>query len=100
MKKNKPLILSLIKDDLINTKLVSALDALGLDAGNYYLYLNLTIFNLMGIRKNKDELFDKYHKMCDEVIQGNIFKNSNYLDNQAKEIYAKLLLESDTKKKE
>jgi len=98
MKKNKNLVLHLIKDDLINSKLVSTLDALGLDAGNYYLYLNQTIFNLMGIKKNKDELFDKYHKMCDLVIKGDIFKNSGYLDNKAKEIYTKLILESGNEK--
>lgn len=42
------LIISLIRDDLLNSKLVSTLDELGLQAGPYFLNLGDTIFKLMG----------------------------------------------------
>lgn len=50
---NKELIVSLIKDNLINTRLVHGLDLLGLDSGNYHIHLSQTIFNLIGIEDNR-----------------------------------------------
>jgi hypothetical protein len=50
---NKSLILSLIKDDLINTKLVSGIESLGIDAGLYLLGISDAIFVLMGIDDGK-----------------------------------------------
>ena len=35
----KELIISLIKDDLVNNKLLNGLMAIGLDPGNYFLHL-------------------------------------------------------------
>lgn len=46
--KNKNIIISLIKDDLIHTKLIHGLEALGLSALNYHLHLCETVFEIMG----------------------------------------------------
>lgn len=41
---NEELIIRLIKDNLINTKLISGLNCLGLIADDYTLFLGETIF--------------------------------------------------------
>ncbi len=62
MKKTKKLILSLIKDDLINSKLNIGLANLGLQPELYLLNLSDTIFVIMGIEDNKrnEALFEHY----------------------------------------
>lgn len=45
--KQKSVIISLIKDDLIHTKLIHGLEALGLSALNYHLHLCETVFEIM-----------------------------------------------------
>lgn len=54
MKNKEKLILSLIKDDLINVKLVNGLNEAGLNADNYYLHLSDTIFKLMGFGDDEE----------------------------------------------
>jgi hypothetical protein len=58
----KQLIISLIKDDLINSKLLHGLDRLGLYADDYMLHLADTIFKLLEIPEdeNNEELFMYY----------------------------------------
>lgn len=56
----KELIISLIKDDLTITHLVLGLDALGLDANRYYLHLNETIFCLLEIAPDREDVFEHY----------------------------------------
>ena len=60
--KNKQLILSLIKDDLVNAKLVYSLNALGLNASSYFLHLSETVFQLLKIKEDErsDELYERY----------------------------------------
>jgi len=92
---NKELIISLIKDNLINTRLVHGLDLLGLDSGNYHVHLSQTIFNLIGIEDNRDELFEEYIEMCEQVTQMEIFKYPELLENHAKGIYKKLVKDKE-----
>jgi hypothetical protein len=49
----KELVISLIKDNLINLKLVSGLNHLGLIADDYCLHLGDTIFKLMGFEASE-----------------------------------------------
>jgi hypothetical protein len=67
---NKQLILSLIKDDLINTKLISGLENLGVDAGLYLLGISDAIFVLMDIDDSKqgEELFEYYLELRDDKL--------------------------------
>jgi len=50
MKIDESIILSLIKDDLRNTRLVQGLNNLGLQAGDYVLDIGASILQLMGFK--------------------------------------------------
>ncbi len=91
--KNKKLILSLIKDDLINTKLVNGLDALGLNAQDYLLHLSDTVFKLMGIKDNKqgEKLFEHYLGLKDNVRFIDGAKSHEAFDDLAVAIYIDLV---------
>ena len=82
-------ILSLIKDDLINTKLISGLENLGIDAGLYLLGISDAIFVLMGIDDGKqgEELFEYYLELRDSKIECFDLKRSYEIDSFSKEIY-------------
>jgi hypothetical protein len=54
IKDKKSLIVSLIKDDLIHTKLINGLEALGLSALNYHLHLSETVFEIMRFPKDEN----------------------------------------------
>ncbi len=97
--KNKKLILSLIKDDLINTKLVNGLDALGLNAQDYLLHLSDTIFKLMGIKDDEkgEKLFEHYLDLKDNVRFIDGVKSHEAFDNLAIEIYNELIRQSNLK---
>ncbi len=90
----KKLILSLIKDNLINTKLVSGLNALGMDASLYSLHLSETIFELMGFEDNKwsDLVFEHYLSMVEKVNEINFSQSHEELDVLASEIYKELMI--------
>lgn len=84
-------IISLIKDDLINYKLVSSLNDMGLDAHNYFLHLSETIFELMGFGKDtSDDIFESYMKYLKKVKRLNIKRSHVSLDALAKKIYEDL----------
>lgn len=85
------LIINLIKDNLRNTRLVHGLDLLGLNTENYHLHLSLTIFNLIGIIDNRDELFEEYRELCELITQMDISKYPELLDSHAKGIYKRLI---------
>jgi hypothetical protein len=88
-KKKKKLILSLIKDDLINSKLLRGLNRVGLDADQYCLFLSGTIFDLMGYENSKrsDEIFSEYIKFTEQGDKVDISGSPNEMDNLANEIY-------------
>lgn len=91
--KNKKLILSLIKDDLINSKLVNGLDALGLNAQDYLLHLSDTVFKLMEIKDDEkgEKLFEHYLDLKNNVrfIEG--AKSHEAFDDLALAIYVDLI---------
>lgn len=89
------LIISLIKDNLINTRLVHGLEKLGFDAGNYHVHLSETIFKLIGIDDDCDELFEEYLEMCEGITEIDIFKYPGILDSAAQVIYKKLQKEKN-----
>lgn len=90
MKKyHKTLIVSLIKDDIINSCLIDRLNKAGLDAGDYYLDLGNTIFTLLGFRDDmkSEAVYQKYLKMIKQVTPSEIKENRQKLDKFADEIY-------------
>ncbi|GHN00369.1 hypothetical protein WSM22_18580 [Cytophagales bacterium WSM2-2] len=89
----KQLILALIKDDLINSKLVYGLSDLGLDAGCYFLHLSDTIFSLMGFDGNerRDGLYKKYVEMVKKVEYIDISVSNEALEALTLEVYTTLV---------
>jgi len=90
------LILSLIKDDLINHKLVSGLNQLGLCASDYHLHLSETIFMLMGIDTYAEDetLQNRYRELTSAAQHIDLTKipgRTVMLDTLAHSIYHELL---------
>jgi hypothetical protein len=92
MKKSKQLIQSLIKDDLINTKLVNGLEDLGLNAYPFCTHLSDTIFTLIGIteKQNQETIHHQYSEMVKRVKYINISEGHQQLDFLATEIFTYL----------
>jgi hypothetical protein len=91
---NKELIISLIRDNLINTKLLLGLNNLGLIADDYALHLGDTIFELMGFEPNEqsDFLFEKvFMANSEKVIQIDFSESKNELTLLSMQIYNELL---------
>jgi hypothetical protein len=91
---NKQLIISLIKDDLINTKLISGLENLGIDAGLYLLGISDAIFVLMGIDNDEqgEELFEYYLDLRDgKLLRVDLKESYEVIDGLVLEIYDALL---------
>lgn len=88
------LIVSLIRDNLINTKLLNGLDTLGLNADNYSLRLSDTIFELMGFEDNKesDKVFEYYIGELKKANKINIAAHPERLDSLADNIYFNLVI--------
>ncbi|MCA6435998.1 MAG: hypothetical protein IM600_17115 [Bacteroidetes bacterium] len=99
MKTNKKLILSLIKDDLINSKLNIGLINLGLQPELYLLGISETVFALMGIKDDEkgEELFEHYLELRQKVEGINFAQSYDSLDDLAVEIYNDLLSQKKIK---
>jgi hypothetical protein len=89
---DKQLIISLIKDDLINSKLVTGLNEMGLNANPYFLHLGETVFNLMGIEETEETeyLFERYIELSKTAMYADISQSHDSLDNLALQIYNEL----------
>ncbi|SKC40778.1 hypothetical protein [Ohtaekwangia koreensis] len=90
------LIISLIKDDLINSKLVNGLNQLGLCASDYHLHLSETIFSLMGIDEtpDNDKLLDYYIQLSSAVQRvdlSDITGSDAVVEKLARTIHSELL---------
>ncbi|MBL7884647.1 MAG: hypothetical protein JNL69_11305 [Bacteroidia bacterium] len=88
----KKLILSLIKDSLINAKLVNGLNEMGLNADNYFLHLNDTVFNLMGYDDNEEteQIFELFVELSKRAMFIDISQSHKPLDDLALQIYIEL----------
>lgn len=88
----KELIISLIKDDLVNDKLVNGLIDIGLNPGDYFLHLSETIFKLMGFEDNMmtDEIFNHYLRLSQKAKHIDISNSNGQLEALANEIYNEL----------
>ena len=96
--KEQEVILSLIKDDLVNHKLLLGLDALGLRAADYYLNLGDTIFSLMGFPESKDSdrVYELYLELTKKARFLNLSESQNQLEQLAQEIYLELAVHRST----
>ncbi len=83
------IIKSLIKDELLSSKLILGLNALSVDAAPYHLHLSNTILTIMGIKLNDDE-FDVYDKLFEESCNIDI-EDSKALNQLTNKIYRYLI---------
>lgn len=88
---HQKLILTLIKDHLIHTRLLSGLKDLGFQSDDYYLHLSDLIFELLEIDSEQDELFEAYLSWCARIKDNEILKKPKLMDKYAMEIYKSLL---------
>jgi hypothetical protein len=90
---NTTLIISLIKDDLINSKLVYGLSAIGLNASDFHLHLSTIILQLMGFKDDAygGQLYERYQQLAQKAKHLNIGEANNGLNDLAHEIYSLLM---------
>ncbi len=90
--KKQNITIALIKDHLINIRLINGLNALGLNADVYAMNLGQTVFDLMGFRDNRrsDDVFEYYLTLIQQVNKINITKQPHLLDKLAGKIYVLL----------
>ena len=74
---NERLVISLIKDDIINSTLVNGLIDIGLNASHYQLHLGDTVFRLMGFKEDhySDTVFEFYRELIKRnkrIIKGSL----------------------------
>ncbi len=86
---NKELLLSLIKDDLINSKLVYGLNDLGMDSSAYFVNLSSTVFKLMGFENSlrSEALYEEYIALSKEAKHIDISESMRPLDELVLKIY-------------
>jgi hypothetical protein len=86
---NKQLILSLIRDDLINLRLIHGLHHIGIDASIYMLHLGETILDLLDYPDSleTDAVYDEYYKQTQRASDIDISQSHAPLDGLAQEIY-------------
>ena len=88
-KQQRELIISLIKDNLINTKLVLGLNNLGLNAGDYHLSLSNTILNVSGVTIS-DEKFEAYQDLFKQATEIDM-DHPKQLNKTAEKIYKQII---------
>jgi hypothetical protein len=90
--KNKKLILSLIRDNLKNTRLVLGLNELGFSAGDYLLHLSETVIDLMDIKNLTEDEFESYQDLYEQVIEIDVTEDSKPLNRLSESIYQHLII--------
>jgi hypothetical protein len=83
------IIKSLIKDELLNSKLIIGLSNIGVCAEHFTLNLSNTILKIVEVKLN-DEEFDRYDKMFEEVLNIDI-EDNKALNELSEKIYKYLM---------
>ena len=89
------IIIRLIKDHLVQTRLINGLNQLGLCADDYYLHLSDTIFKMLGIPDENEELYTVYLDWCTKISQTEVLRDRELLNDYANEIYKVLMAEGN-----
>jgi hypothetical protein len=92
VKNKEKLILSLIRDDLINAKLIHCLSEAGLNADNYLLHLSDTIFNLMGFEDHVQTapIYERYNELSKRAMFVDISESYQPMEDLALQIYTEM----------
>jgi hypothetical protein len=93
----KELIISLIKDDLKHTKLISGMEELGLNCDQYYLQLNEIFFSLIGFKSKEweERAYEEYLEYSKKVLRIDVLKHPEKVIAMANTIYDKLMEEKN-----
>jgi len=86
----KRIILSIIKDDISNTRFIEGLNGLGLSAGDHFLHLPETIFALLGM-EDSDQTEDLYKWYLARIREEMAVTDKERLDWIAESIYNHLI---------
>ena len=97
-KNKEKLILSLIKDDLINAKLGNGLSEAGLNADNYCLHLSGTIFKVMGFGDDEEAetIYERYMELSKRGMFVDISHSNKPMEVLALQIYTEILSRKPT----
>lgn len=86
---NKAIVTNLIKQDLINWKMINSLQNMQVRADDYQLDIGSIIFEMMDLenRKDVDELFEKYMELSKPILKLNVSQSNRKIDVLATKIY-------------
>lgn len=86
---NKTIVINLIKQDLINWKMINLLQKMQIHADDYQLDIGSIILEMMNLenRKDADEIFDKYVEMSKPMLKLTIGQSNRKIDALAVKIY-------------
>jgi hypothetical protein len=91
-KNDRQLLLSLLKAELKNTKLVRGLESIGMNPDDFYLGISSEILKLAGFQKEEidEELYDFYFEELDHHCQLEYMEFRQKLDSLAEELLKEL----------
>ncbi|MNU76015.1 hypothetical protein D3C71_655580 [compost metagenome] len=86
---NETIIINLIKQDLINWKMIHSLQKVQVRADDYQLDIGSIIFEIMDLenRKDVDEIFEKYVEMSKPILKLSVSQSNRKIDVLASKIY-------------
>lgn len=90
---NKNQILSLIKSDLFNYKLVAIMSTLGQNSDEYDLQFDIKVLKLIGVDETSSEyepISKRYFALREKALFIDFSKEEKYIDELALEIYINL----------
>ncbi|MGQ0829206.1 MAG: hypothetical protein ACT4ON_12530 [Bacteroidota bacterium] len=95
----KEFIISLIRDDLTNIRLVQGIEKLGINCSQYHLHLSEIFFSLIGFKSKEweERAYDEYLEYSKRVLSIDIVKHPEKLTAMANTVYDKLMEEKNYK---
>lgn len=89
---NRVIVINLIKQDLVNWKMINLLQRMQIRADDYQLDIGSVIFEIMNLdnRENVDEIFEKYVEMSKPILELHSNQSNIEIDLLATKIYVYL----------
>lgn len=87
------LIITLIKAELKNNKLIQGLREAGMEAEDFYVDLGTTILSLIGFKEEEleDEVYDFYDQAIDDLVKTHLNSFNEKLNYLSLDFYNQLL---------
>ena len=86
---NRAIVTNLIKQDLINWKMIHSLQKVQVHAEDYQLDIGSIIFEMMDLedRKDVDEIFEKYVELSKPILKLSTSQSNRKIEVLASKIY-------------